>query len=204
MTQSRQRAKRRNVTLADVARYAGVSSAVVSYVVNDGPRRVAPATAALVREAIDLLGYRPNSQARALQSGTTGMLGLVHPGTANPFFGEYNDILYEAASSANVALLTASSAGSADTERRLVDDLAQRGVDGILVVTSMTSGDISGIVDPGLPMVFANCPFAVAGYRTLGPDGEDGARRVVDHLLATHARREVWSHRRRDRVAGSG
>ena len=43
---------------------AGVSPAVVSYVINDGPRRVAPATADRVRDAIDVLGYRPNSSAR--------------------------------------------------------------------------------------------------------------------------------------------
>ena len=51
---------RRSVTRTDVARYAGVSSAVVSYVVNDGPKPVATATAARVREAIAVLGYRPN------------------------------------------------------------------------------------------------------------------------------------------------
>ena len=63
----------RNVTLVDVARYAGVSTAVVSYVVNDGPRPVAPATADRVRNAIAVLGYRPNSHARALISGRTGI-----------------------------------------------------------------------------------------------------------------------------------
>ena len=61
----------RKVTLADVARFAGVSTAVVSYVVNDGPRPVAPATADRVRNAISVLGYRPNSHARALVSGRT-------------------------------------------------------------------------------------------------------------------------------------
>jgi LacI family transcriptional regulator len=50
---------RRAVTRADVARYAQVSSAVVSYVVNDGPKKVAPATAARVREAIELLATGP-------------------------------------------------------------------------------------------------------------------------------------------------
>ena len=46
----------RSVTLADVARYAGVSTAVVSYVVNNGPRPVAPDTADRVRDAIAVLG----------------------------------------------------------------------------------------------------------------------------------------------------
>jgi LacI family transcriptional regulator, galactose operon repressor len=51
------------VTRADVARYAGVSTAVVSYVMNGGPRKVAPETAARVEEAIARLDYRPNVHA---------------------------------------------------------------------------------------------------------------------------------------------
>ena len=47
----------RAATRADVARYAGVSTAVVSYVVNEGPRRVAPDTAARVRAAVQALDY---------------------------------------------------------------------------------------------------------------------------------------------------
>ncbi|HKU11044.1 MAG TPA: LacI family DNA-binding transcriptional regulator, partial [Sinomonas sp.] len=51
-------------TRKDVARLAGVSTAVVSYVVNGGPKRVSPATEAKVRDAIAVLGYRPNAAAR--------------------------------------------------------------------------------------------------------------------------------------------
>ena len=181
----------RNVTLADVARYAGVSPAVVSYVINDGPRRVAPATADRVRDAIDVLGYRPNSSARALRTGTTGMLGLVLPGTSNPFFGEYADVIYDAAAGAGLALLTASSAANVRTEHRLIEDLARHNVDGILVATMMTKADISSLRHPGLPIVLINCPFAVPGYRTLGPDAVAGARAVVDHLLSVHGHHSV-------------
>jgi LacI family transcriptional regulator len=178
--------RRRRVTLADVARYAGVSTAVVSYVVNEGPRPVAPETAERVRDAVEVLGYRPNSHARALSTGRTGILGLVVPETGNPFFGEYNDVLHQAASRAQVALLTASSAGHAETERHLIEDLAARNVDGIVVVTSMTRSDVPRLRDPGLPIIILNCPFAVPGYRTLGPDAVHGARRAVDHLLTVH------------------
>ena len=77
------------VTRDDVARYAGVSSAVVSYVVNNGPRPVAPATAARVREAIDILGYRPNAAREPSRLGSAGLLGLVVPDSSNPFFAEF-------------------------------------------------------------------------------------------------------------------
>jgi len=181
----------RKVTLADVARYAGVSSAVVSYVVNDGPRPVAAETAARVREAIEVLGYRLNTHARALMTGSTGILGLIHPGTANPFFGEYGDVLYEEAAEAEVALLTASSRGRAETERSLIESLADRNVDGIISVTSMTKADIPKIRNPRIPLLFLNCPFPVPGYRTIGPNSFDGARQVVDHLLTVHDHEQV-------------
>ena len=181
----------RSVTLADVARYAGVSTAVVSYVVNDGPRPVAPATAERVRSAISVLGYRPNSHARALVSGRTGILGLVHPGTANPFFGEYNDVLYEVATRSGVALLTANSAGDPVAERQLIEDLARRSVDGILVMTSMAPTDIPKLGDPGLPILFIDCPFPVPGQRSIGPNSVAGARTVVEHLILEHGHRDI-------------
>ena len=61
----------------DVAELAGVSPAVVSYVLNGGPRGVAPATRARVLAAVERLGYRPNGIARSLRVNRTMTLGLV-------------------------------------------------------------------------------------------------------------------------------
>lgn len=181
----------RSVTLADVARFAGVSTAVVSYVVNNGPRPVAPETAERVREAIEFLGYRPNTQARALSTGSTGTIGVIHQGTANPFFGEFNDIVYEAASDAGVALLTANSAGRPETEFELIERLAGRNVDGIISMTCLAREDVSILRSPGVPLLFVNCPFAIPGFRTMGPDSAAGATEVVLHMLKTHRHPEV-------------
>ncbi len=54
------------ITQEDVARHAGVSRGVVSYVVNNGPRQVAPETRERVLKAIEELGYRPNKHAQRL------------------------------------------------------------------------------------------------------------------------------------------
>ncbi|MBE2224625.1 MAG: LacI family DNA-binding transcriptional regulator [Anaerolineae bacterium] len=54
------------ITQEDVARHAGVSRGVVSYVVNNGPRQVAPETRDRVLKAIEELGYRPNKHAQRL------------------------------------------------------------------------------------------------------------------------------------------
>lgn len=56
------------VTQEDVANYVGVSRAVVSYVLNDGPRHVSDETRDRVLEAIQTLGYRPNKHAQRLRA----------------------------------------------------------------------------------------------------------------------------------------
>ncbi|MBA0053100.1 LacI family transcriptional regulator [Streptomyces sp. AJS327] len=76
------------VTRDDVAKLAGTSTAVVSYVINDGPRPVAPATRERVLAAIKTLGYRPDRVAQAMASRRTDLIGLIVPDARQPFFAE--------------------------------------------------------------------------------------------------------------------
>ena len=66
----------RRPSIADVASFAGVSHQTVSRVLNDKPS-VGELTRARVLAAIDQLGYRPNTAARALASGRSKTLGVV-------------------------------------------------------------------------------------------------------------------------------
>ncbi|CCH31799.1 LacI family DNA-binding transcriptional regulator [Actinosynnema sp. NPDC047251] len=78
----------RRPTLLDVGRLAGTSTAVVSYVLNGGPRPVSDKTRIKVEEAIRMLGYRRNPLAGALSGGRSNLIGLLVPDTANAFYGE--------------------------------------------------------------------------------------------------------------------
>ena len=80
-------AKRKRVTLQDVARQAGVSAMTVSRVINH-TGRISPATRAHVFEVIDRLGYRPSRAARTLVTAKTRMNGVVVPDITNPYFTE--------------------------------------------------------------------------------------------------------------------
>jgi DNA-binding LacI/PurR family transcriptional regulator len=78
----------RKVTSIDVAREAGVSQATVSLVMSGkAAGRISEATADQVRRAAKKLGYRPNTAARALRSGTASAVGLVVSDVTHPFFG---------------------------------------------------------------------------------------------------------------------
>ena len=73
------------MTLADVARRAGVSTSTVSRALN-GTAPLSPATVARVRRAVDALGYSPHRSARHLAGGRTGAIAVVVPDLTNPFF----------------------------------------------------------------------------------------------------------------------
>ena len=76
-----------SVSIRDVAARAGVSIATVSRAVNRIPS-VDPELAKRVWKAIEEVGYLPNTQARALVSGRSHMLGLIVSEITNPFFPE--------------------------------------------------------------------------------------------------------------------
>jgi LacI family transcriptional regulator len=184
-------AKARPATRADVARIAGVSTAVVSYVVNDGPRRVAPETAARVRAAIEILKYRPNVNARALKKGSTEMFGVVLPDMTNPFFAEYAHALEVAAVTHGYVLVIANSAAKEAQERRIVNDLANRQVDGLIISTVLPPSGFQALTPPGRPTVLINCSTPFAGYVAIGPDSQAGARALVDHLITVHGHQSI-------------
>ncbi|MDK8172618.1 LacI family transcriptional regulator [Curtobacterium sp. C1] len=171
------------VTRADVARYAGVSTSVVSYVVHDGPRPVAAETAARVREAIRVLGYRPNASAQALRTGSSKMLGLIVPELDNPFWAELAVEVTHAAAARGYDVLLANSDGDAQLERERLRSLSARQVDGIIVTSIMTHPDLSTVTDPGMPMVLLNTFFEVPEYASIGVDALRGAREGTQHLV---------------------
>lgn len=182
----------RRATRGDVARYAGVSTAVVSYVVNNGPRRVAPDTEARVREAMEVLQYRPNLSARALVSGSTNTLGLILADSLNPHCAELALAVSEAAARNGHRILVVDSQGVDETEQELVEELLARQVDGLLFASSFPRSDpMAGVRSFGVPTVLIDCPGPIPGRSTVGPNSEQGITDLMTHLATVHGRRRI-------------
>jgi LacI family transcriptional regulator len=186
-------ARRAGVTRADVARLAGVSTAVVSYVVNGGPRPVSDATASRVRDAIDRLGYRPNTTARALAVGATKTLGLVVPDSTNPFFAEYAWQIQRAATRLGYAVLITNTGFDPVAEERYALDLHDRQIDGLLLAGASGLRELAGLSRRGhrVPVVLIDAPTPLHDYTTVGADSTGGTRRVVEHLIDVHGHESV-------------
>lgn len=176
----------------DVAVLAGVSPAVVSYVLNGGPRGVAPETRARVLAAIEHLDYRPNGVARSLRMNRTMTLGLVVPDTSNPFFAELARAVEEAAFEAGYTLLVGNATESQARQTTYVRTFLQRQVDGLLLVPAHGPveclDELQGSAKPWV--VLDRLVDGVEGVSQILVDNRGGAREATAHLLE-HGRREV-------------
>jgi LacI family transcriptional regulator len=173
------------VTRNDVAEYAGVSTAVVSYVVNEGPRRVSPQTRDRVLEAIRVLGYRPNATARALRMGTTRTFGLITPDGGNPLFAELAKAIDKEASARGYVVLQTSADGDPDTEHAKIAELLTRQVSGLVLVAPTEDPDLS---DVDVPIVAINRELPAAS--SVRSQYREGARQGVEHLIG-HGHRTI-------------
>ncbi|CAM5338590.1 MULTISPECIES: LacI family DNA-binding transcriptional regulator [Streptomyces] len=122
-------------TMADVARSAGVSVATVSHVLN-GTRPVLPHTRQAVLDAVDELGYTPNTLARSLVTSRTRSIGLAVSAISNPYFTEILQGVEAAALDRGYGLLIADPHDDPRHERKVVQLLHERRVDGMIVAPS--------------------------------------------------------------------
>ena len=171
------------VTRADVARLAEVSTAVVSYVVNGGPKRVSPDTAARVRKAISDLHYQPNANARALTTGSPKLLGFIAPDLTNSFFAELGDAISAAASQRGYDVIVASSHDNPDRERSITVNLVGRRVDGIIAATVLDTASLATMAVGSTVRVLVDNTVTVPGIVSVCTDLVDGGYQATAHLI---------------------
>lgn len=123
-------------TLVDVAARAGVSTAVVSYVVNNGPRPVAPATRQRVEDAIADLGYRPNRVARTLASQRSGTIGLIVPNTTSAFFTDLVQAIEREAFERGLLTFVGNAQLDFQHEHAYTEAFVSAGVDAVIVAST--------------------------------------------------------------------
>ncbi|NTW39984.1 MAG: LacI family transcriptional regulator, partial [Cellulomonadaceae bacterium] len=171
------------MTRSDVAARAEVSTAVVSYVVNGGPRNVAPATRQRVLDVIAELGYRPNANARALRASTSRTIGLIVPTISNPYFAELSEALEAAAFAQGRTVLVGSSHDDVARETRYLDEFIERRVDGVVLVSVGEDPAIRAALDAEIPVVLLDRPAANLQVPCITIDNEAAGFAATSHLV---------------------
>ncbi len=170
------------VTIADVARHAGVAPSTVSYVLT-GRRSISSATKARVEASVRALGYHPHAGARSLASNRANVLALVLPMREGMHMPVLMQFVVAVATAArrhdhDVLLVTADQ-GAAGLRR--VAGSAQ--VDGLLVMdVEMHDERVPILRDLDRPSVLIGFPADAAGLTCVDLDFAEAGSRCVDHL----------------------
>jgi len=130
----------KRVTIYDIAREAGVSTATVTRVVR-GDGNVRPATREKVQRVIDAHAYTPSASAQHLEGGTTRSIAIVLPTVSNLYFTAIYDAAYWEAERNGYTTALFQTRENRPISRELVDELIRRRMDGVLFVGSIWSTD---------------------------------------------------------------
>jgi LacI family transcriptional regulator len=172
------------VTMADVAREAGVSKMTVSRVVNK-KGEISPTTREHVLEVIKRLGYRPSAIARGLATNRTGTIGLVVPDIANPFFSEIARGVEDKAYAADYNVFLCSTYEDPRRERAVLNSLEEKLVDGLLLCSSrLAQDDLASVMDDFAAVVLVNRTVKNDDASMVRVDSVLGGRMATEHLLA--------------------
>ena len=169
-------------TIKEVAKAAGVSVATVSRVLNNDPV-VAENTRKHVLQVINEVGYSPNALGRSLRKNSPRRILVLLPSIAHQFLSGVARGAEQAAWRRGYQIVFSVTHSNAELERKYVNMLLQRSVDGILFTTSqLTAQELSGL-SANYPAVMCSECVEGANLPYVGIDNEQAAYEVTRYLI---------------------
>lgn len=183
--ESDQAKKGHRATIQDIAQKAGVSVATVSLVLND-KGNINVKTRARIKKIAASINYVPNLMAQALRGARTNTIGVVINHLHNPFFAGVFKGIENVADERGFTYLVSHTHDDIGKEQRQVQLLAERGVDGIVLLPcSSDSQHIRAIQrEFKLPVALIGNYFENGNFLSVVADNWGGAKAAVEHLIS--------------------
>ncbi len=177
---------KKKVSLKDIAREAGVSAALVSYVLTNKAEkaRVGKDIAKKIRQIARKLNYQPNHIARSLKSGRSYTIGLVVADISNPFFGNIARTIEDEAKRNNYTVIFGSSDENAEKSWSLINVLLNRQVDGLIITpTEGSEQQVKQLKAMNVPFVLIDRYFPAIPSNHVIINNFESAYQAVQHLI---------------------
>jgi len=175
------------ITIADIARQAGVSKATVSRVLNDRPEGVGAQTRERIQQILCATGFQPSGVARGLATGKSRSVGLIIPDITNPFYPLLVRGAEAALSKSGYSLFLCNSAGDIVKEKEYVRVLMEKGVDGVILDSAESDCDcqLELLEEKAVPFVLLD-RLIEGRAKQVGVfvDNRQGARLAADRLFS--------------------
>lgn len=171
------------MNIRHIAKQAGVSVATVSRVLNH-PENVAPKTREKIEKIIAETEYTPNWFARGLNFNKTGTIGLMIPHILNSVHMEIAKGVEDVAHQKEYIALMCNVENDAAKEKRYLDQLIKRRVDGIIFIcSSLEKKDFELVQEQNIPLVLIGEHKNNPGLHVVSIDCEQAARKAIGHLV---------------------
>jgi len=171
-----------SISMREIAKLAGVSSATVSRVIN-GSSLVTEETTRRIQKIIQDLNFVPNNSAVHLKSGKSQIYGIIIPDLTNPFFTEVVKIFEELLVENEQELLVANSDFHSSRMQRSVHRMLLRRVDGVALLTSeLQAASLESLVQNRIPVVTTDHYRIAPGISDIRVDFACGMTDLVAHL----------------------
>ena len=170
-------------TIAGVAAAAGVSAMTVSRFFSH-PEQLSQATYEQVKHTVETLNFVPNATARALTRGSTETLALVLADMRHPFFMEVAAGVEEGAQQAGFTLLLGNSGESLSKERKYLEGLIARRVEGVIVApTHGAQHNLDVLGRQGVPTLLIDRRLPGYAFDVVRGDTFFGGYLLTKHLV---------------------
>jgi LacI family transcriptional regulator len=184
------KSRTRRITIADVARVAGVSPTTVSLVLQD-KGRISKKTRASVRRVMGELGYVYDRNAANLRKRSSRLVGLIVHDLSNPFFAELAAGVESVLGERGYLTVIGDSGEVHRRQREIMVAMGEHGVIGFVVCPAFDTQpeDLATVRASGTPCVLCVRDPHLAGYDFVGTDNFRGARLAMEHLIEAGHRR---------------
>lgn len=176
----------KRTSLKDIALKVGVSTALVSSVINGKGKgiRVRDEVANKIRQTAEDLGYQPNEIARSLKKGATKTLGLIVADISNPFFGYLARCIENEAIKFGYIVIIGSSDEEVQKSDLIISNFLKRQVDGFIIAPAEgTSEQIKTLFQKKIPLVLIDRYFPEISTNYVVLDNYHATYNATSHLI---------------------
>lgn len=181
------------VTLKNIAEALGVSAMTVSRALNNRSN-VDEGTRKRVLEKAESMGYTPNLVAKSLVSRKTYTIGVVIPEITHAFFPEVVRGIEEVTYKSDYQLFLTNADEQFDREKKAIQTLRSKRVDGILISSSLTVEDYSfykNIIQSGPEIVFFDRCIENIGASCVSVNDRSSSKQITEHLIKEHGHTKI-------------
>lgn len=177
---------KKKVSLKDIAKKVGVSTALVSYVLNNQKTgRIRKEVAHKIKETAKELHYRPNQIAKSLKLNKSFTIGVIVADISNPFFSNLARIIEDEASKNGYTVIFGSADENAAKSSKLMHALHDRLVDGFIIAPAENGeANIQYLIDQDIPFVLIDRFFPTINTNWILLDNYEASVTAIRHFIA--------------------